>query len=111
VSTSDNSAGSRIHAFLLAGRYAKSVAFPADDQLVPPNELLYRRAVVLAPGRFDNVGQLHTNLIQDTLAQLPEEERKGSKGEIGLICLSEGKGMHIKEIVERVKTLNSWALA
>jgi hypothetical protein len=100
-----------IHAFLVAGGYAESVVFPADNQLVPPNELLYRRAVVLAPGWSDNVGQLHTNLIQDTLAQLPEEELKGSKGEIGLFCLSvgdtssEGKGMHIKEIVERVKTL------
>ena len=100
-----------IHAFLVAGGYAESVVFPADNQLVPPNELLYRRAVVLAPGGFDNVGQLHTNLIQDTLAQLPEEELKESKGEIGLFCLSvgdtssESKGMHIKEIVERVKTL------
>jgi hypothetical protein len=100
-----------IHAFLVAGGYAESVVFPADNQLIPPNELLYRRAVVLAPGGFDNVGQLHSNLIQDTLAQLPEEELKGSKGGIGLFCLSvgdtssEGKGIHVKDIVERVKTL------
>jgi hypothetical protein len=100
-----------IHAFLVAGGYAEGVVFPADNQLVPPGELLYRRAVVLAPGGFDNVGQLHPNLIRDTLAQLPEEELKGSKGEIGLFCLSvgdtssEGGGMHVKDIVERVKTL------
>jgi hypothetical protein len=100
-----------IHAFLVAGGYAESVVFPADNQLVPPNELLYRRAVVLAPSGLDNLGQLHANLIEDTLAQLPEEERKGSKGEIGMFCLSVGdsssedKGMHTKEIVKRVKTL------
>ena len=100
-----------IHAFLVAGGYAEAVVFPADNQLVPPNELLYSRAVVLAPGGFDNVGQLHRNLIQDTLPQLPEEELKESKGVIGLFCLpvgatsAERNGMHIKEIVEHVKTL------
>ena len=100
-----------IHAFLVAGGYAEAVVFPADNQLVPPNELLYRRAVVLAPGGFDNVGHLHRNLIQDTLQQLPEEELNESKGVIGLFCLpvggmsAEGNGVHIKEIVEHVKTL------
>jgi hypothetical protein len=100
-----------IHAFLVAGGYAEAVVFPADNQLVPPNELLHSRAVVLAPGAFDNVGQLHRNLIQDTLPQLPEEELKESKGVIGLFCLPAGatsaerNGMHIKEIVEHVKAL------
>src|SRR4030095_7700471 len=50
-----------LHAFLVAGRYAEGVVFPADNQLVPPNELLYKRALVLAPGRFDNVAQLHAD--------------------------------------------------
>lgn len=100
-----------IHAFLVAGGYAEAVVFPADNQLVPPNELLYRRAVVLAPGGFDNVGQLHLSLIHDTLAQLPEEELKESKGGIGLFCLSagdtcaEGNGERIKEIMQHVKPL------
>jgi hypothetical protein len=100
-----------IHAFLVAGGYAEAVVFPADNQLVPPNELLYRRAVVLAPGGFDNVGQLDRNLIEDTLSQLSEEELKESKGAIGLSCLpvgstsAEGNGLHTKEIVEHVKTL------
>jgi hypothetical protein len=107
--------GEEIHAFLVAGGYAEAVVFPADNQLVPPNELLYRRAVVLAPGRFDNVGQLRASFIQDTLAQLPEEDLEGSKGATGLFCLSiggasaEGKGVHTKEIVERVKTLQKLA--
>jgi hypothetical protein len=100
-----------IHAFLVAGGYAEAVVFPADNQLVPPNELLYKRAVVLAPGGFDNVAQLHAGLIQDTLAQLPEQELERSKVATGLFCLSisgastEDKRVHTREIVERVKTL------
>jgi len=101
-----------IHALLVAGGYAEAVVFPADNQLVPPNELLYKRSLVLAPGRFSSVGQLHADLVQDTLAQLPEEELKDSKGGLGLFCLStagtseEGTGVSVKEIVKHVQTLN-----
>jgi len=100
-----------IHASLVVGGYAEAVVFPADNQLVPPNELLYKRALVLAPGRFDNVTNLHANLIEDTLAQLPEEELKESKGGLGLFCLSvaglssPGKEASIKEILEHVARL------
>jgi hypothetical protein len=74
----------QLHAFLVAGGYAEAVVFPANNQFVPPNELLYKRALVLPPGRFDNVGQLHANLVQDTLAQLPGEDAKESRGGLGL---------------------------
>jgi hypothetical protein len=98
-----------IHAFLAAGGYAEAVVFPMDDQLAPPNELLYKRAVVLAPGRFDDVSPLHANLVQDTLAQLPQEELTESKGGLGLFCLSiasaKGNPAPVKEIVEHVEAL------
>ncbi len=77
-----------VHALLVVGGYAEAVAFQADNQLAPPNELLYKRALVLAPGRFDSVTSLHADLIRDTLAQLPGEELKESKGGLGLFCLS-----------------------
>lgn len=77
-----------VPAFLVVGGYAEAVAFPADDQLVPSNELLYKRALVLAPASIDNVRELYAGLIEDTLAQLPEEELKESKGGLGLFCLS-----------------------
>jgi len=102
-----------IHAFLVTGGLAEAVVFPANNQLVPPSELLYKRAVVLAPGGFDNVGQLHASLIQDTLAQLPEEGLGGSKGAAGLFCLSiggtsaEGKVVRTEEVVRRVKRLQA----
>ena len=101
----------RLQALLVAGGYAEAVVFPADDQFVPPNELLYKRALVLAPGRFDNVDQLHAHLIRDTQAQLPQEELKESKGALGLFCLStsrtraENTQMSVQEIVEHVSNL------
>jgi hypothetical protein len=99
-----------VHALLIVGGYAEAVVFPADDQLVPPNELLYKRALVLAPGKFDDVSDLHANLIRDTLAQLPEEEIKESKGGLGLFCLSAASGdipkdKAVKEILEHVVLL------
>lgn len=75
-----------IHALLVAGGYAQAVVFPVDNQLVPPNELLYKRVLVLAPAH--NVGRLNANLIEDTLAQLPSRELAESKGGLGLFCLS-----------------------
>jgi len=100
-----------VHAFLVAGGYARAVVFPADNNPVPPNELLYKRALVLAPGRFDGVEQLHGELIRGTLAELPEEELQESKGGLGLFCLStspasaEEKAVSAKEIVEHVEAL------
>jgi hypothetical protein len=100
-----------VHTFLVAGGYAEAVAFQADGQLAPPNDLLYKRALVLAPGRFDSVSDLHANLIEDTLAQLPEEELKESKGGLGLFCVSvagltpPGQQPTVKEILERIRGL------
>jgi hypothetical protein len=100
-----------VHAFLVTGGFAEAVVFGADNQLAPANEVLYKRALVLAPGRFDNVSNLHADLIEDTLAVLPEEELKESKGGLGLFCLSVGglstpdKEASIKEILEHVLRL------
>ena len=99
------------HALLVVGGYAEAVVFQADNQLAPSNELLYKRALVLAPGRFDSVSSLHANLIHNSLAQLPGEELKESKGGLGLFCLSvadssdpDGK-VSAHEILQRVVML------
>jgi hypothetical protein len=98
-----------VHALLVAGGYAEAVVFPAGNELLPPNELLYKRALVLAPGRFDRVTDMHASLIRDTLAQLPEQELKESKGGLGLFCLSvmnaPDKESSIREILEHVVKL------
>lgn len=83
-----------LHAQLVAGGYAEAVVFPVDGLYLPANELLYKRALVLAPGRFDNVAQMHGELIRWTLADLPGAEVKESKGGLGLFCLSIAPGMN-----------------
>lgn len=100
-----------VHALLAAAGYAEAVAYSVDDEFVPANELLYKRALVLAPGRFDHVAQMHGDLISDTLAMLPQEELKESKGGLGLFCLSipveatKSGEVSVKDIVQHVKEL------
>jgi hypothetical protein len=102
-----------IHAFLVAGGYAHAVVFPVDDQLAPSNEVLYKRVLVLAPGGFDGVSRLNANMLQDTLAQLPDGELAESKGGLGLFCLSivatggENGKIPLKEIPNYVKRLQT----
>jgi len=79
---------SELQAFLVTGGFAEAVVFSTGSEFVPPNELLYKRAIVFAPGRFDSVELLHGEFIAATLAQLPKDELKESKGGIGLFCLS-----------------------
>jgi hypothetical protein len=100
-----------VHASLVVGGYAEAVAFLADDQLLPPNELLYKRALALAAASFDNVRDLSAGLIEDTLAQLPEDELKESKGSLGLFCLSiaslsaPDRQASVKETLSQVREL------
>ena len=100
-----------IHGFLVAGGYAEAVVFPVDSHLLPSNELLYKRVLVLAPGGFDTANQLHANLVRDTLAQLPNGELAKSKGRLGLFCVSvvagrgEDRTITVKEIPHQVRTL------
>jgi hypothetical protein len=77
-----------IHALLVAGGYAQAVVFPADNNFPPANELLYKRALVLAPGRFGHLELLNKEVIDATLAELPPDQLKESKGALGLFCLS-----------------------
>ena len=99
-----------LHASLVAGGYAEAVAFPINHEQIPPNELIYKRAVVLAPGRFGEQNLPPKNLIRDTLAQLPDSEISDTRGRIGLYCLSAindrtDDAMPVKEIVQRVESL------
>ena len=100
-----------IHALLVTAGYAEAVVFPADGELIPPNELLYKRALVFAPGSYQHVDQLHANLVGDTLAQLPEKQLNESKGALGLFSLAVAGGgvvggkLDAKETVRHVKDL------
>jgi hypothetical protein len=77
----------QLHASLVTNGYAEAVAFTGEGETIPPTELLYKKALVLAPGLFEIASDLHGQLIQSTLAQLPKEELEESKGSLGLFCL------------------------
>jgi hypothetical protein len=77
----------KLHALLVTNGYAEAVAFTSEGMAIPPTELLYKKALVLAPGLFEIASDLHGQLIQATLAQIPKEELEKSKGSLGLFCL------------------------
>jgi hypothetical protein len=72
---------------------------------------LYKRALVLAPGRFGHTEHLHAELVHVTLEELPAEELKESKGALGLFCLSvesaagELENLPVEEIARIVQDL------
>jgi hypothetical protein len=77
-----------LHVRLVIEGHAEAVAFSSEGEAVPPNELLYKRALVLAPGRFGTLEHLPPELLKATMEELPAEELEESKGALGLFCLS-----------------------
>jgi hypothetical protein len=77
-----------VHASLVTHGLAPAVVFPANGILAPPTEVLYKKAVVMAPGTFDTTEKFHEEMIEDTIARIPKEELAQSKGAIGLFSLT-----------------------
>jgi hypothetical protein len=77
-----------VHASLVANNLAEAIAFPADGNLIPASELLYKKALVLAPSTFNVIDPLQNQMIEATLASLPKAVIEQSKGSIGFFCLS-----------------------
>lgn len=104
---------SEMQTLLVAGGYAEAIVFSPDHQVVPSNDLLYKRAVVLAPSGFADLSGRHGQLIDCALARLPAEELAESKGKLGLFCIYVGganceNGMpSAKEIASQLKLLHS----
>lgn len=102
-----------VQASLVTGGLAEAVIFPVDGKQAPPTELLYKKAVVMAPGRFDAAEKYHEEMIGDTLAKLTNEELEHTKGSIGLYSMSvepPAKGMPVlsaKDIVEHAEQLRT----
>ena len=100
-----------VHASLVTNGIAQAVIFPADGKLTPPTEVLYKKAVVMAPGSFDATEKFHEEMIEDTIAQLPKVELEQSKGAIGLFSLTcaplgqEKPSLSTTAVVEHVAAL------
>jgi hypothetical protein len=79
-------------AHLVRAGFAEAVFFPAKGPTVPPTEVLYKKAVVLAPGYFGHTDPVHSHVHLRLLAS-GIQELQGDLGEtkavpVGFFCLN-----------------------
>jgi hypothetical protein len=78
--------------YLASAGLAEAVFFPSKGPEVPPTEVLYKKAVVLAPGYFGHVdaehGQVHAQLLASGLQQLQNELGETHVVPAGFFCLT-----------------------
>ena len=76
---------------VLAG-LAEAVYFPSNGSAGPPDEVLHKKAVVLAPGSFEHVDPTHAAIHEQLLAsgveQLRGELDEKDPAPVGFFCLS-----------------------
>jgi hypothetical protein len=81
-----------ILAQLVCAGLAEAVCFPSSGPPAPPIEVLYKKAVVLAPGSFEHVDPTHAAIHERMLAsgvqQLRGELDEKDPAPIGFFCLS-----------------------
>jgi hypothetical protein len=63
-------------AHLVSGGLAEAVFFPSQGPTVPPTEVLYKKALVLAPGYFGHGNPSHSQVHMRLLASAIQELRK-----------------------------------
>jgi hypothetical protein len=94
---------------------AEAVFFSSKDATVPPNEVLHKKAVVLAPGSFDHVdpahAQIHTQLLAAGIQELRKELGGTNSAPIGIFCLSAAPfhpgepGLETPDLLRRIDAL------
>ena len=71
---------------------ADAVFFPSKAPSVPPTEVLYKKAVVLAPGYFGHVdsvhAQVHARLLASAIRELRNELGETRSAPAGFFCLT-----------------------
>jgi len=77
---------------LVRAGLAEAVFFSSRGSTVPPTEVLYKKAVVLAPGYFghtDSVhSQVHLRLLASAIQELQDELRETKAVTVGFFCLT-----------------------
>ncbi len=77
---------------LVRAGLAEAVFFPSKGSTVPPTEVLYKRAVVLAPGFFSHTdaahSQVHLQLLASAIQELQQELGETSSATAGFFCLT-----------------------
>jgi hypothetical protein len=77
---------------LVRAGLAEAVFFPSKGSPVPPAEVLYKKAVVLAPGYFGHTdsahSQVHTRLLTSATQELRKELGEANSVMAGFFCLT-----------------------
>jgi hypothetical protein len=77
---------------LVSAGFAEAVFFSSKGTAVPPTEVLYKRAVVLAPGYFGHVdaahAQVHSRLLPSGIQELRHELGETKSELAGFFCLT-----------------------
>ena len=95
---------------------AEAVCFPSAGWAIPPIEVLYKRALVLAPGYFEHVdpehAQVHERLLGSGIQQFRNEfsEKSAPRGFFCLPVAPRGpadKGAGLSDLFSRIDALRS----
>src|SRR2546422_3867477 len=77
---------------LVRAGLAEAVFFSSSGSSVPPTEVLYKKAVVLAPGYFGHTdavhSQVHTRLLDSGIQELQKELGETNSVTVGFFCLT-----------------------
>jgi hypothetical protein len=71
---------------------AEAVSFPTKGPTVPPTEVLYKKAIVLAPGYFGHTdpvhSQVHMRLLASGIQELQGDLSESKSAPAGFFCLT-----------------------
>ncbi len=100
---------------LVRGGLAAAVYFPSKGSPVPPTEVLYKKAVVLAPGYFGHSdpvrSQVHLQLLASGLHELQGDLGEAKSPPAGFFCLTlapltaEEPAPEISDVLHRIDAL------
>jgi len=101
-----------VHATLVADQHAEAVVFPVDGDLVPCTDILYKKAIVIAPAAYNLTERLNGQMLEAALASLPKQDLEQTKGSIGFFSFrvaaaanNQSSDLTVPQILERVDAL------
>jgi hypothetical protein len=104
-----------LQAKLVSAGFAEATFFPSKGPSIPPNEALYKKAVVLAPGYFGHAdpahSQVHMRLLASAIQELQKELGETNVASAGFFCLTAAPFMpdepapEIPDLLRRIDAL------
>ena len=102
---------------LVRAGLAEAVFFPSKDPTVPPTEVLYKKAVVLAPGYFGHTdpvhSRVHLRILASAIQELQRDLGAAKSTPAGFFCLTvapftpDEPAPEIPDLLGRIDTLRA----